>query len=577
MSDIPTRNEILDASSATGLMAYLFDVSSNFCPTSDAGFLTTVAELVASGERTLFSERDWKFLDEVREMEFFRGMYLLCELIVLLDVEHGDMMRLVATLVRLGGEDGASNQPNAAFRRWCRADPARIEAVIADARGGDPLAINHLSFALEAGSRASDAIAFLTDGPGAKTRIVAATALGRMQLGPVAAASAVRVLSQASIEADNSKLRYNALLSCFSVLEKNPRLPRKNARRALDKVLLKTSPEACHVSSLLLRNHRNSLTKSEVTSVLKFLESVDLDDHNVVKEIDSLVSVLTSDGYFEFLCNLIAELIKRSAGELNFNSFPKFRHELLNASSRHLGQLVINWLLEGNLYLCASVAQLFNADRKGPSIFDIEPNDLPVESTDQLFVCRKAIGFLFHAPVAAASVLIAVLRYGDKGIANDVCSLLYRPLLISFEGELRRYLEIVIEQGPKPMAAHINDLLARKDNLIEGLSGIGTLAELHPTERQRQIFLGHQQQLMTQSMKASMERSVLYKIASIEHILYGAASSSYIDDPSGQTRRVDMQFAEHSFSFELPALEILDPEGIQMALWQFRNEQRTAQ
>ena len=558
-------------------MAHLFDVSSYFCPTSHAEFLTTVAELVASGETTLFSKRDWEFLEGMTGWEFFGGMHLLCELIVLLNVGHRDMMRLVATLVRLGGEDGASNQPNAAFRRWCLGDPSRVEAVIADARRGDSLALDHLCFALEAGDRASDAIAFLTDGPASKTRILAATALGRMKLDSEIAASAVHLLAQTSIETDDRQLQYNTALGCFSVLAKNPSLPREDADQALDKILIESSDEAHRLLCTLLRTHSDTLTQSEITSVLNSLENVDPKYHHIIGSIDSLVPAFTSNNHFDLICTLISELIKKSNGMLSFNVFPMFSQELLGGDSRRLSKLVISWLMDGDLFLCTSVAQLFNADRDSPRTLDLDPDDVPAPAMDQLFVCRKAVGFLFHTPVAVASVLVTILRHGDNSIARDVSALLYWPLLISFEGELRHYLKDVVEQGPDPVAAHINDLFAQKDNQVNGLLGMEELVELHPTERQRQISRDHEQQQMNQSMKGGMKGSLLHKIASVEHILYGAGSSSYIDDPSGETRRVDMQFDTHSFSFEVPALEILDPEGLQMMLWQFRHERRKAQ
>ena len=146
MSEIPTRSEILADSSENGLMAYLFGTATThpiLCREKE--FLGTVSELLNSGNSTLFSEKDWAFLDgvEIGSPKFFSGMHLLCKLIPSLDVGHRDMMQLIVTLVRLGGKDLAAYRPNDAFRNWCDAGPTRVKSVIEDAKTGDNLAMTH--------------------------------------------------------------------------------------------------------------------------------------------------------------------------------------------------------------------------------------------------------------------------------------------------------------------------------------------------------------------------------------------------------------------------------------------------
>ena len=58
MNEVPTRSDILAASSESGLLAYLFDVAATHSLYRESEFLATVAELIGSGARTLFAERD---------------------------------------------------------------------------------------------------------------------------------------------------------------------------------------------------------------------------------------------------------------------------------------------------------------------------------------------------------------------------------------------------------------------------------------------------------------------------------------------------------------------------------------
>ncbi|MCY4488043.1 MAG: hypothetical protein OXF11_13155 [Deltaproteobacteria bacterium] len=575
MSEIPSRNDILAASSESGLMGYLFEVAPKHVWCRKPEFLATVAELVGSSERTLFTEKDWTFLNGMSGPSFFHGMALLCELIPLLDVGHRDMMQLVKTLVHLGGEDLAAQQPNVAFRSWCSADPARVRAVLDDARVGDNLAIDHLCFALEVGAESADAMAFLKEGPAPEVQMGAAAALGRMALDAEDAAPVVRSLSEVSIKADDPRVRINALLSSFAVLEKNPELPREDARRALVAALDDTSAETLNALSALVWRHGKSLSEDEGRWLLTALQSIDPEHRGTLQQIDFATPDLLSGGYSDALFTLVAELVRRSQGRIGLNDFPNLRRELVDGDLRRLSKLAIKWLLEGNPHLCLTLAEQFDAVGAQQTTFELQVEDMPVDPDDQLFLCRKAVGFLFHTPVTAASVLIAVIRHGDNRIIQDLLNLLSDPLLINFGGELRLYLDQVVERTSDPRVARIGEALTRRQKELDDLVGIETLVELHPSEIHRQIERARWNRHMAQVMKKGMEESVVFNLVHKQHILYGTKSSSYIDDPSGDTRQVNVEMGSHSVTFEYPHSDILDPEGLHMKLFELRYEQRT--
>ena len=85
MNEVPTRNDILVATSDRGLLGYLFDVATTHSLHQESEFLTTIAGLAKSGERNLYTDGDSGFLNSMNQLEFFRGLSLACELIPLLD------------------------------------------------------------------------------------------------------------------------------------------------------------------------------------------------------------------------------------------------------------------------------------------------------------------------------------------------------------------------------------------------------------------------------------------------------------------------------------------------------------
>ena len=555
-------------------MAYLFDYVKESPPNENQEFLAVVAEIVGSGEITLFEERDWAYLESTSGRPFFRGMSLLCELIPLLDVATRDLMKLVAALVRLAEADSAGNQPYTAFRKWCRGDPGRIRAVLDDARDGDTLAIEHLGPALEAGASSADAMSFVKDGPGYEAQAAAATALSRMTLNYESATTAVRLLSQVSIEAENEFLRNNALLSSFAVLGKVSGLPRADAKQALDRAVSQTNENTLDALSTLLWNQGENLELDEVRSVLTALTSVSHNRPKILERIDFSVTGLIRGGFFAPLSALISELIKRSGGKIRFDTFAIFREELVGGDIRRLSKFTVDSFMEGDPYVCASLAAIISTSSGSTKIFELHSEDLPVNPEDQLFVCRKCVGFLFHSPVTVASLLVAIIRHGDSSISRQICDLLYNPLLISFEGDLRRYLDDIGQLETESIAPLISEVIDRKQQILKNLDGIESLVEMHPTESQRQIERVRWNRQMTQSMEKGMKKSVLHGLVSKQYLLYGTSSSSYIDDPSGDIRRIDMELGAHSFSFEFPSLEVVDPEWLGATLFRFRFEKR---
>ena len=572
MNHLPTRQEILEASSEGGLLAYLFHIASNCNLRRESQFIEMVADLVNSRKTTLFTKQDWTYLDGTNGPTFFSGMALLYELIPRLDVGQNDIMQLTATLVRLAGQDLAATQPNAAFRLWCAADPNRVRAVLDAARAGDSLAIEHVCFALEVGGNPEDALVFLHDGPTPTVRMGAATALGRMTLDDESAETAIRSLTQVSIEDEDENVRRNALLATFSALEQHVGVSRAFAKRALDSVLGDDSAETLHLLSELLWRHAGSVTESEAHSILNALQSVDSENRGTLKRIDMATPNLVYGGNFCALAMLVAELIRKSKGTIGLNDFPTFKHEFMSGDNGRLSKLTITWLLEGNLHLCRSLAEQFSAINNQRQILLPEPEDVPVGSAQQLFLCRKAVGFLFHAPVTAASVLVAILRYGAKQHVGPVLDLLYDPLLVSYGGDLVRYLEEVVEQSTDPGTACITEALNRKQKDIDGLVGIETLVELHPSESHRQIERTRWTEHMSEIMKSGMKESIFHDIVKKQYLLYGTSSSSYIEDPDGNTHPINIQMGSHSVSFEHPHMDIFDPEGLHMLLLRFQCE-----
>ena len=322
--------------------------------------------------------------------------------------------------------------------------------------------------------------------------------------------------------------------------------------------------------------HGESLTADEVKRILNALQSVDPENAGTLEQIDHATSPLVSGGHFEALVALVAELTRRSQGKIGLDTFPSFRQQLVDDDSGRLGKLAMEWLLEGNPYLCSSLARQFGPVGDQRRTLDLQPDDIPAEPQEQLFVCRKAVGFLFPTPVAAASVLVAILRHGDHRITDGVLALLHDPLLTSYGDDLCRYLEEILKQYSEPGVVRIGEALTRKQESLDNIEGIDTLVELHPNESHRQIARVRWEQQMARAMEEGEKQSILHDLVAKAYVLYGSSLSSYTESPDGGLQLFNAEMRSHSFSVEQPQLDVFDPVGLEMTLLRFKYERRTA-
>lgn len=82
------------------------------------------------------------------------------------------------------------------------------------------------------------------------------------------------------------------------------------------------------------------------------------------------------------------------------------------------------------------------------------------DEVDIIFIARKASGFLFFSPVAAASFVISLMR---GGVIEPIKQLLLDPLLLNYTGSVRELLLQRIESEPEKVAAALRDCLQMID------------------------------------------------------------------------------------------------------------------
>jgi hypothetical protein len=175
-----------------------------------------------------------------------------------------------------------------------------------------------------------------------------------------------------------------------------------------------------------------------------------------------------------------------------------------------------------------------------------------------------------------ASFLTSLLRFSPACPAAEIEDLLFDPILLNYSGVAREHVKGVATDAGDPAAPAAQRALARLDIYLNGLRSAARVAELRPSERERQLAWQRQSDELERVYVAAQKESVFLPLLSRSVLLHGDRSISYVQDPSGAPRRIEANLDSFGTSFELPRMEIVDPVGLQMMLTNFRAERPPA-
>lgn len=575
MSTNPTSEEILHVSATSGIFSYLFDLAWKHEEEFLDSICKTVVELINSNQIRLFSDVNIRFLNQMSGRKFFPGMRLLCSIVPSLEIKCGEVLRLVEILVERAGNDFAANEPFRAFRNWCSKHPDDARKFVEDARSRDDESAEHVTFALEALNDVPLAMNTLETANGPILLSSTSTALGRMTFSEMQASEALNSLAEISVSTCNAHVRANSLLSCYAILGKHANLSRERPQNALKKMTEIGTNESVHVLATLLFNHAKTLSIEEWKIVIDGVKGLSVLNLGTVESIDCCVLDVTNECKFFLLADLIRHLICESDEKLCLHNFPCFRGAFFNVNPILLGKIFVRWILQGNTHLYKTLSSEISNEVSKPIELKPESADLPSAWFEQLFLCRKVVGWFYTSPITATSFLLAVLRNGSKCISAPICEMLEFPLLLSYHEKVCRYLEDEISQHGELLAQQLQPLLDRTNDLITNLRGVKEFPELKPSELRQHFRAYRDNELMKVGWRSAQSQSVFHGLVAEKHLLYGTTAAKSVMRDQGEYEFLTTRLASKSIEVDYPLLDILDHTRVKKMLLIFRVEHRT--
>ncbi|MDO9307998.1 MAG: hypothetical protein Q7V04_02930, partial [Deltaproteobacteria bacterium] len=462
---------------------------------------------------------------ELPASEFFTVMHPYCHFLPHLKAVPARMMTCVESLVAQGGNDLAANLPNAAFRSWCINNPQLADEIVSAARGGDELASRHLTFALEAANSIAMARKIALEYED-KRSVSAITALSRMKDDDaVSRAETLAVFSTIIDTSAAEEVIYANLLGAIAaVLRQSPDMHSASALILIRRILVDPSGLIVHAAAKVMCDDAIILTPEIVTCLLTALLRLNPENKGTILQLDIGLHSLLDHGHAEAAIDYVTTYFSKENNVLRLEEIPTFTSALINGPSERLSRVVVLWLLNGIPALCDGLSNAMKGrGMEGKPIY-LLAEDLAITPSEQIFLCRKAIGWFFIKPITATSILVSVLRVCDEETALEVQKLLVQNLLENYGG-VRKYLESIAQDDPAK--DRVEKCVSVNEAYISALNSVPLIKELQPSEHHRRIERLRVADQMHDVHKQARNQSPFLSMVKRSVLLYGNRSLSF--------------------------------------------------
>ena len=573
MKNLPPIQKLLEDADRRGELIHFLLSHESRIRSQEYGSL--LCQLHNSGKISLVSDDNLAAIELLAHNDFLSVMHFLDQAIPELECSYRDVLRLVHTLVSKAGSDGAADMPNVSLVKWCKANPEKAQLVFEDAKSPDTLCLSHCVFAIQ--GLGSTKLAFeLLEHPDKGVAAVGLRALGRLDIDEEAVAKRVIDACCRAVEMDYGQdVRSSAIETAFRIWEKfGPSEPYRQ-NEFLEAVINTNEGDELVQMSAALFYYPKGLAAESINQILAALAGEVSNPQATLHWLDHALHSNEKNFDLDKVIDILTKQIPKLKESIQPNYLYNFCQWIWR-DSINSAQLFSRWLTKGQFELCEFLAKLAGESGRKNAIIDIPMAILPNELADQVFMARKCVGFLWFHEVTAASILLSIVKNGRKDAREEAEKLLYDPLLLSYSGDLRDFLEEQAKNPSRRISDCIGRLIKHHDVYLAGLQQTEHLVEFVPTIAQRRAAAMKDRERNNGIQEQAHKNSILSQLVSRQTLLYGKKTFSVIYGEGGKKIPSIMPLSEFSYSAELPRLSVIDPVGFNEMLIVFRIEQKVS-
>lgn len=577
MSDTVRADILAHAADGTLLHAIFYDYGRRWLDDGDPT-IATLGELHNGGEIDLLGIVTRDSVQAFQGQVFWGGQQVYRALIGRLRASAEALLNLVQILIEAAGQDMAAGMPVEEFSKWCGTEPSRPKELLGLIDRKIPHADRFLTIAIKQGVVVDRpyfldrAYGFLTGASETETQ-AAINALGQIPCQNEAEWDRLVAAFSDLVRADDA-IRA-PLITAIARRLKDAQPDRRDELTGLAVAALEQHGDyTLDTAARTLAFDPEHLPDDLVDTLLEALLAIKGENKGTVEMLDLALMKLVQNGYAERARRYLEPILRREEDRIELEELDSLSYTLRTAGGQVLEDWVVAWLLDGEHELCRAMNDALFGAGSDEFIFCIDFARFSLADADYPYLARKAIATFFLKQSVMASLLVSLLRSAPTEAADAIVKLLVDPILINYSGIADDYLKPISEDDTDPAHTAVHRALAGQEAYLEGLSLIGIVRELHPSERERQLELQRHSDSMAEAWRTARKKSIFAQIATESLILYGTRAVSWFRDHTEEQRRIETPMGSISHSFEMPRVEIVDPMGLQMMLLHFRGEDR---
>lgn len=345
-------------------------------------------------------------------------------------------------------------------------------------------------------------------------------------------------------------------------------------QRLFEYILRSKDDLTLHTLSNILFYYDDTMPDEIAKICLSALKEVNPKNHGTRNNIDFILQKLFAKNDVDTVIDFLESyLINNKSESVSLKSFRNTLHEILEDKELR-NKLITRWFLSKKIILCRGVLDLVYEKMGSKVTLAIDVSETKQETNVKIysFLARKACGWLFLHPVSAVSFIVSLIDYANEDEVNEIKDILFNPLFMSYFGEAREYLNSIINESSDAVKKVIIALNSQLDEYHQNLQNANDIAELHPSQSQKESYYRYNAKLMASAQK-NVPKGISQQLFKTSVLLYGNRSIHYVyHGLNGEKSRQEVPLQRISHSIELPSLETLDPHGLDRQLRNFKIE-----
>lgn len=568
---VPLYKTLEDASSSDELICCLLSLK-NRVRRLELDVL--VCDLHNKGKINFLSKENIEAIQALDANKFWQISDLLCKTIQKLNCSYQGILELVNTLDRKDEQNMMMYRLNECLVNWCKSNPSEAKRIVTETIDINSNCLPYCALAIKALNDVDLAFGLL-DHTDVRVVSVGYTAIGLL----VTENHSIwkRVIDECYLALTGNKcaeVRYSAIKTAFITWSQVRESNIYRQEEFLNTIVNEENGDDVIPLAKILFYYGKGLSSGNIDSILKVLTKVHPNSLEILRLLDQALASKDERWQLESVISVFESKIPHLADAPDRNDFHNFVRWVFE-NELNSSNLFSRWLVDGNPQLCSYLAEMLGGG-ENDEVININRNHLPQNENDQIFLIRKCVGFFWFNEVSAASILFSFVKNGKKAAKEESERLLFNPLLLSYGGKLRSFIEEQCNCASKRISKAAKRLLEKHDKYLSGLEVSNNLVELLPSNEQRRIASMKRREFNKNVNKKAHEYSIFSQVTTRQTLLYGNKSFYMMHGKSGDQTPVVQSLREFSYSTELPRLSIIDPVGFDLMLSFFRAEVRVS-